>query len=468
MLPTHPSSFIRRTLLPWLFLALAVVPAVWHVLDFDEDVDPEFPAIFRPAFSRVPPAAYRLAEPGDTLDRIMIYMSAASVVLAAGGLLVHRGKGLWPAALALGAAGLWYSATPGPTVDGWHGLGWRSIFDLNAPPQLRIVLLLAAVALLCAVTATLLHRRRQLHEFAIHSQEKGTIGLWVAAVVLVIARQFDIPGVEPQGYWPRWAMIWGLLAFDLALLIELAPRFRPSLRALLIVPLVLASWLALVVTAVALSWYHRPLARLKTVEPGRIYISAMPTIRGLEVAHARHRFRTIINLFPEDTPLGSPLLPDELRFAREHGIRYVGSPSDPSEEASSSFLDRTLALAQDPSAWPILVHCHGCMDRSPAWMGIYKFVVREQPLCDIMKEIERHRGYRPKASVILLYNRVLPPRAGMRYWRDPTAALLRECARGTQDPMNAQPRSRPGSIAIGDPPRLTSKAGSVTRKHVAD
>ena len=77
------------------------------------------------------------------------------------------------------------------------------------------------------------------------------------------------------------------------------------------------------------------------------------------------------------------------------------------------------------------------MDRSPAWMGIYKFVVKERPLLEVMQEIERHRGYRPKASVILLYNRVLPPRAGARYWADPTAALLRRCAAGTIDPMIA-------------------------------
>ncbi len=53
---------------------------------------------------------------------------------------------------------------------------------------------------------------------------------------------------------------------------------------------------------------------------------------------------------------------------------------------------QTLALAQDPSAWPILVHCHGCMDRSPAWMGIYRFVVQGRPLLEVMQEIERHRG----------------------------------------------------------------------------
>ena len=70
-----------------------VIPAVWHVLDFEEDVDAEFPTVVRPTFSRVPPSAYRLAEPGDTLDRIMIYLSAAGVVLATAGLVLHRGRG---------------------------------------------------------------------------------------------------------------------------------------------------------------------------------------------------------------------------------------------------------------------------------------------------------------------------------------------------------------------------------------
>ena len=71
---------------PWLVLALTVIPAVWHVLDFDEDIDPEFPQVERPWFSVVPPAAYRLAEPGDTLDRVELYFAATSVILAAGGL----------------------------------------------------------------------------------------------------------------------------------------------------------------------------------------------------------------------------------------------------------------------------------------------------------------------------------------------------------------------------------------------
>jgi protein tyrosine phosphatase (PTP) superfamily phosphohydrolase (DUF442 family) len=183
----------------------------------------------------------------------------------------------------------------------------------------------------------------------------------------------------------------------------------------------------------------------------------MPTYRGLAVAQSRHHFKTIINLFPEETPQRSPLLPDELAFARAHGIRYVGSPSD--EGVSNAFLDETLRLAQDPAAWPILVHCHGCMDRSPAWMGIYRFVVQGRPLDEILREIEWHRGYRPKASVTLLYNRVLPPRAAERFAKDPTAALLMRCANGERDVPDVKPASRSRRVNPEEIPRVSRGGG---------
>jgi hypothetical protein len=78
-----------------------------------------------------------------------------------------------------------------------------------------------------------------------------------------------------------------------------------------------------------------------------------------------------------------------------------------------------------------------------------------------MTEIERHRGYRPKASVTLLYNRVLSPRAPERYAADPTASLLRTCAEGTRDPYydqlraetrDANPSTAP-RVSRGDAPR---------------
>jgi hypothetical protein len=49
-------------------------------------------------------------------------------------------------------------------------------------------------------------------------------GLLAAAAGLVALRQAEFPGVEPVGYWPRWAFVLGLVAFDLALLRLLPAR----------------------------------------------------------------------------------------------------------------------------------------------------------------------------------------------------------------------------------------------------
>src|SRR5262249_15631630 len=93
-----------------------------------------------------------------------------------------------------------------------------------------------------------------------------------------------------------------------------------------------------------------------------------------------------------------------------------------------------------------------CMDRSPAWMGIYRFAVEGKPLDSILREIEQHRGYRPKASVTLLYNRVLPRLAPAHYAADPTAQVLRRCANGTSDRIPVIARAHRGAAGRVSPP----------------
>ena len=135
MSDSRARSSLRRIVWywPWAVLALTIATAVWHALDFPSDVDPEAPTVYRPTFSRLAPAAYRLAETGDTIDWMAIDFAAAAILLAGLGLYEHRkarpGWGLWPAALALAVAAFWHASTPGPSVDGWWGFGWRSIFD---------------------------------------------------------------------------------------------------------------------------------------------------------------------------------------------------------------------------------------------------------------------------------------------------------------------------------------------------
>ena len=435
---TIPGRPIAR-LWPWLVLLLATLPAVWHFVDFPDDLDGEYPKVTRPTFSPRPPSAYRLAEPGDTLDRVAMYGSAVVVVLAACGWLTSRRSAMWPAIMAAGAGTGWFAANPGPCYDGWHGLGWRAIFDASASWGLRIALSAAAIFLIAVIAIS---ARRAWRDFWNSAKDRNAAALLVVACVLIACRAIDLPNIEPVGYWPRWSLVWGILAMNLAIVRLFPPWPKGSAR-----------WIgglgaagaiaALIAGGLHLTWLHRPLSRLRAVVPGQLYISAMPSYRGLEVEHERLKFKTIINLFDETTPQRSPRLPEELRFAKEHGIKYVGSP--PASPDSDAFLDETLALVQDPNNWPVLVHCHGCMDRSPAWMGIYRFVVQGEPLDEIMKEIEGHRGVRPKASVTLLYNHVLPTRAPKHYAEDPTAPRLKAFAQGTAGPYDARERQVAGS-----------------------
>lgn len=437
---------VRRKPWPWLLLALMVVPALWHVVDFENDVDPEFPRVTRPTFSRYPPAAYRLAEPGDTIDRVAIYLSSLTIVLAVAGLCrASEGRRFWVAALAVSLAAFWYAANPGPTFDGWHGLGWRSAFDPESPPSLRATLLAAAIGLAAMIAWGVGIQPRGWARLWRSAGQNRAAALFGVAAILLVVRVVEIPDAEPFGYWPRWAFVWALAAYAFAL-VRVLPDSRPEARRhwrRLAVPAAVAAWCGLVMGGVALTWYHRPLARLRAVAPGKIYISAMPTARGLEVAHARHHFKTIINLFPEDTKLRSPRLPEELKFAAANGVKYVGSSSVVS--SSNAFLDETLALARDPNAWPILVHCHGCMDRTPAWAGIYQFVVENRPIDEIFRFIEGHRGSRPKASVTLLYNRVFSRLIPERFKNDPTSPQLSRNAAGTIDPYDEQLRAERAS-----------------------
>jgi hypothetical protein len=90
----------------------------------------------------------------------------------------------------------------------------------------------------------------------------------------------------------------------------------------------------------------------------------------------------------------------------------------------------TLDEVRKPENWPVLVHCHGNMDRTPAWLGMYRFIDQGWKLADILGAIERHRGYRPKGGTTILYNDVLPALAPDRWASDPVAKRLVANANG--------------------------------------
>ncbi len=411
-------------------MALAVIPAAWFVLDYEHEVDPEFPRVARQTYNAFPPAAYRLAEAGDTIDCVAVYVTSAALVLAAWGCVRDPRGRLRYAALALSLGAFWHASTPGPLLNGWHGLGWRTIFDPAVPVAQRATL--AGFALALAAIVVVAARPWRLWALVPEARRRGVLGLLAVAAVLVVVRQLPWIDREPFGYWPRWVFVWAMLAWAFAML-RLAPRAEPGRRGVLVACLLIASSLGLDFVGRGIFWYQRPIVRLREIIPGRLYLSGMPTYRGLQIAQERYHFKTILNLFPEFTPAGSPHWPDEQRFARENGIFCYNQP--PEDPTGVRCIPETLDLADDPANWPVLVHCHASMDRSPAWVGMYRFAKQGWPLADVIREIEQHRGSRPKSSVTLLYNRMLPRLAPERAAEDPTALLLRENAEGTADPL---------------------------------
>ena len=453
-----------RSLWPFGFLAVWLAYAIFTVLYFPNEADPEFPQVVRPTLSPWPPAAYRLAEPGDTIDRAAMYAASVALIYATVGLIWalaertrRRTEGAaWGTAWVVSFLLYFDSCAPYPTWDGWHGWNWRAAFDSKTPTALRIALggglvgLLGLAALLAAREGRGWVARARRAE----GRVKALLGL---ALILVGLRLVEWPDPEPIGYWPRWCGFGGIASWAAVLLLSF-PRLTlgrwtwPARGAAL-------GGLGLLVAFGGFGfWHHRPLGRFKEVEAGRLYMSAMPTAEGLELAHARHGFKTIINLFPEATLGRHPDSEAEQRFAWTHGIRYLESPGR--VELNGAFLRETLDLTRDPAAWPILVHCHACMDRTPAWVGFFRYREKGWELKEVWKAIEQHRGLRPKATVFLLYHHVIP-RLGVT-WPDPApfTAWLAGLTRGVPDPYDGMlPDPVPAIDPIGSPPARLAADG---------
>lgn len=425
----------------FVLVGLIVVVAVWHAVDFSHDFDPEFPGLQRDHHSPYAPFAYRLAEPGDTLDLTVLYLSAVGLGLLALGRLVKPAgpsEDFSPAhrvlLFGLCLVGLWIGAAPDPAADGWHGLSLISIARAGTPSATRLALAAIAVTVLALIAVPLAWRGKTLFREASPTWRM----LSVVCAGCVVWRIVGQPDPEPWGYWPRWAMIVAMIIVDSALLGRLTAResapgtqrnvaYRPIFVSVCLV-------FAVIQAGYYVHWLHWPISRLKVVVPGQLYCSAMPSPEGLAVAHARHGFKTIINLFNEDTPQRHRDYPAELAFAEANGIRYVRADGS---SQGVDFVRKTLEIARDPQNWPVLVHCHGNMDRTPAWVGIYRFTDLKWSMREVLAAIERHRGYRPKGGVTILYDDVLPQLAPERWQDDTVARKLEEYGREYERIQNA-------------------------------
>ena len=143
-----------------------------------------------------------------------------------------RIREVWSLVRSLGAVTAEFnlaSVTPAPSPTGWHGLGWRIVADPNAPISWRFGVALLASALIAMAVAPLVRAWSGRNDWLDVAWRRENLRLLIVAGILILLRQFDPPGSEPVGYWPRWAFLGGLIAFNCTALLRAQPS-RPTSR----------------------------------------------------------------------------------------------------------------------------------------------------------------------------------------------------------------------------------------------
>ena len=130
------------------------------------------------------------------------------------------------------------------------------------------------------------------------------------------------------------------------------------------------SALAITIAIVGGAYYYFiqvALPHFHTVSKGTLYRSGQP--RGIGLAWVKHYgIRTLINLRSPD----SDGTPEEKEFAAENGLNFHNFPIGSSHDEIEETVERFLAIADDKSNWPILVHCSRGKERSGVLSAIYR------------------------------------------------------------------------------------------------
>ena len=116
-------------------------------------------------------------------------------------------------------------------------------------------------------------------------------------------------------------------------------------------------------------WYFIQIAlpHFGTVREGMLYRSGQP--RGLGLAWVKHSgIRTLINLRNPH----SDGTPEEKAFAAENGLNFYNFSIGSSHEDIAQTVERFLAIVDDKSNWPILVHCSRGKERSGVLSAVFR------------------------------------------------------------------------------------------------
>jgi hypothetical protein len=149
---------------------------------------------------------------------------------------------------------------------------------------------------------------------------------------------------------------------------------------------ILAAAVAALVTAGPVFFYRLVYVhakRLREVTPGRVYRSGQMTADGFAEAVERFHLKMIIN-FQDEYPdpeisldyLGTRTI-KETELCRRLGVRYVFLrpdliPRRQVPEHRPRAIDRLLTLLDDPSTYPVLLHCRAGLHRTGVMVADYR------------------------------------------------------------------------------------------------
>jgi tyrosine-protein phosphatase SIW14 len=142
-------------------------------------------------------------------------------------------------------------------------------------------------------------------------------------------------------------------------------------------------------------WQYSHAKRLRVVTPGVLYRAGQMTQAGLDEAVRRFGIRTVVNFQNEaPDPVLSPGLPESER-CKQLGVEYLFLPPDlierkrlPAERPEA--IGQFLKIMDDPSCYPILIHCRAGLHRTGILAAIYRMEYQGWSRDQAMQELKEN------------------------------------------------------------------------------
>src|SRR5262249_20328514 len=139
--------------------------------------------------------------------------------------------------------------------------------------------------------------------------------------------------------------------------------------------------------------------RLRGVVPGVLYRSGQMTAEGFAEAVERYHIRTIINLqdeYPDPELAVSYFSRERIReteLCARLGVRYVYLVLDllPRRQIPAKHpraIDRFIEVMNDPSSYPVLIHCRAGLHRTGLMTAVYRMQYQNWTPLEAMHELK--------------------------------------------------------------------------------